>query len=275
MGGREHDEAAQLEAELGIRHEPSIAGVFSGAWQVHSKGYTVTVKSKPWWGETCQAAYDEYREDNSPETRRAFWAAVKAAKREFFDEKVTEISVDHKRPWDLMVWIQERKNPPCKAIQFNGQPCHTTDQLWQALHGTYNAANNRPVDLSILDDLPTLAAREWPEFSELELRQALEACSSCSAPGPDHVTWRHLKAILSIPDCTVLILRLANACIDVGHWPEDFTVPHFSNWTPVESTVVQLEWLEFLAEIWVRSSLAYSNQLQPTSQILKIGLQLE
>ncbi|KAJ3527773.1 hypothetical protein NMY22_g9661 [Coprinellus aureogranulatus] len=200
----------------------AIAGVFSGAWQVHSKGYTITVKSKPWWGETCQTAYDEYREDNSPETRRAFRAAVRAAKREFFDEKVTEISVDHKRPWDLMAWIQERKNPPREAIQFNGQPCHTTDQLWQALHGTYNAANNRPVDLSILDNLPTLEAREWPEFSELELRQALEACSSRSAPGPDHVTWRHLKAILSIPDCTVLILCLANACINVGHWPKHF-----------------------------------------------------
>ncbi|KAJ3522438.1 hypothetical protein NMY22_g11892 [Coprinellus aureogranulatus] len=200
----------------------NIAGMFSGAWQVHSKGYTITVKSKPWWGETCQAAYDEYREDKSPDTRRVFRAAVRAAKREFFDEKVAEISIDHKRPWDLMAWIQERKNPPCEAIQFNGQPCHTTDQLWQALHGTYNAANNRPVDLSILDDLPTLAAREWPEFSELELRQALEACSSRSAPGPDHVTWRHLKAILSIPDCTVLILRLANACIDVGHWPKHF-----------------------------------------------------
>ncbi|KAJ3502935.1 hypothetical protein NMY22_g18421 [Coprinellus aureogranulatus] len=142
--------------------------------------------SKPWWGETCQTAYDEYREDNSPETRRAFRAAVRAAKREFFDKKVTEISIDHKRTWDLMAWIQERKNPPCEAIQFNGQPCHTTDQLWQVLHATYNAANNRPVDLSILDDLPTLVAREWPEFSELELRQALEACSSCSAPGPDH-----------------------------------------------------------------------------------------
>ncbi|KAJ3520538.1 hypothetical protein NMY22_g12711 [Coprinellus aureogranulatus] len=174
----------------------NIAGVFSGAWQAHSKGYTITVKSKPWWGEMCQTAYDEYREDNSPETRRAFRSAVRAAKREFFDEKVTEISIDHKRPWDLMAWIQERKNPPCEAIQFNGQPCHTTDQLWQALHGTYNAANNH--------------------------RQALEACSSRSAPGPDHVTWRHLKAVLSIPDCTVLILRLANACIDVGHWPKHF-----------------------------------------------------
>ncbi|KAJ3520391.1 hypothetical protein NMY22_g12781 [Coprinellus aureogranulatus] len=70
----------------------NIAGVFSGAWQAHSKGYTITVKSKPWWGETCQAAYDEYREENSPDTRRAFRAAVRAAKREFFDEKVTEIS---------------------------------------------------------------------------------------------------------------------------------------------------------------------------------------
>ncbi|KAJ3503714.1 hypothetical protein NMY22_g18152 [Coprinellus aureogranulatus] len=199
-----------------------IASVFSGAWQAHSKGYTITVNPKPWWGETCQAVYDEYREDNTPDTRHAFQAPVRVAKQEFFDEKVTEISINHKRPWDLMAWIQERKNPPCEAIQFNRQPCHTTDQLWQALHGTYNTVNNRLVDLSILDNLPTLEAREWPEFSKLELRQALEACSSRSAPGPDHVTWRHLKAVLSVPDCTVLILHLANACVDVGHWPKHF-----------------------------------------------------
>ncbi|KAJ3502826.1 hypothetical protein NMY22_g18454 [Coprinellus aureogranulatus] len=156
---------------------------------VHSKRYTITVKFKPWWGETCQAVYDKYREDNSPDTCCAFCAAVRAAKQEFFDNKVTEISIDHKPLWDLMARIQ--------AIQFNGQPCHTTNQLWQAQHGTYNAAKDRPVNLSILVNLPSLEPREWPVFSELELRQAPEVCLSRSAPGPDHVTWRHLKAILS------------------------------------------------------------------------------
>ncbi|KAJ3493510.1 hypothetical protein NMY22_g20200 [Coprinellus aureogranulatus] len=28
-----------------------------------------------------------------------------------FGKKVMEVSIDHKRPWDLMAWIQEHKNP--------------------------------------------------------------------------------------------------------------------------------------------------------------------
>ena len=64
-----------------------------------------------------------------------------------------------------MDWVKEHKNPPCEAIQHNGQPCHNLDQLWGALHSTYNAANDRPVDLSLLDELPDEPVREWPVFS--------------------------------------------------------------------------------------------------------------
>jgi hypothetical protein len=96
------------------------------------------------------------------------------------------------------------------------------DALWDALHNTYNAASNRPVDTSILDNLPDEDKREWPEFSELKLRQALEACSSCSALGPDHITWRHLKITLALPTCTKVLLALANGYINEGHWPKEF-----------------------------------------------------
>ncbi|RXW14227.1 hypothetical protein EST38_g11621 [Candolleomyces aberdarensis] len=64
--------------------------------------------------------------------------------------------------------------------------------------------------------------RAWPEFSLLELRQALEACSSRSASGPDHILWRHLKQILALPQCADIIIALANGCIESGHWPKQF-----------------------------------------------------
>ena len=66
-------------------------------------------------------------------------------------------------------WIKERKNPPSEAIQFNGEPCHELGQLWGALHGTYNAANDRPIDTSVLELLEDLDVQEWPVFSSLEL----------------------------------------------------------------------------------------------------------
>jgi hypothetical protein len=68
-----------------------------------------------------------------------------------------------------MAWVKERKNPPCEAIQFNGQPCHELGDLWDALHNTYNSASDREVDFTMLDELLEEPAREWPEFSELEL----------------------------------------------------------------------------------------------------------
>jgi hypothetical protein len=60
------------------------------------------------------------------------------------------------------------------------------------------------------------------KFSAAELEDALEACSSISSPGPDHVTWAHLKVVLATPGCTGRILALADACMAVGHWPSHF-----------------------------------------------------
>jgi hypothetical protein len=45
---------------------------------------------------------------------------------------------------------------------------------------------------------------------------------SHSAPGPDNVTWTHLKRIL--PDSVISgkILSLAKVCLWVGYWPSHF-----------------------------------------------------
>jgi len=56
----------------------------------------------------------------------------------------------------------------------------------------------------------------------LELTQALHACSSSSAPGPNHVTWGMLKHLSANPHIASLFLGLAEACIQVGHWPAHF-----------------------------------------------------
>jgi len=95
-------------------------------------------------------------------------------------------------------------------------------ELRDALHNTYNSAANRPCDLSVLDDLPDLPAREWAPFSALELQEALAACSSLSSPGPDHVTWVHLKKIVAEPQCLDVSITLANSCLTVGRWPKHF-----------------------------------------------------
>ena len=48
------------------------------------------------------------------------------------------------------------------------------------------------------------------------------ACSSHSSPGPDHVTWSHLKHWCHLPGVALLFTRIAEACLTLGHWPEHF-----------------------------------------------------
>ena len=55
-----------------------------------------------------------------------------------------------------------------------------------------------------------------------EMNDALRACSNNSAPGPDHITWKHLKVLVADPDVSRVLLALANACLRVGHWPKTF-----------------------------------------------------
>ena len=121
-----------------------------------------------------------------------------------------------------MSWVKQRKLPAVEAIRFQGQPCNDLPDLWRALHQSYNAAANRSVDLSVLDEVSSQATRSWVPFSLLEMQEALKACSNVSAPGPDHITWRYLKHISSNNTCAVGILSLANACLSLHHWPRHF-----------------------------------------------------
>jgi hypothetical protein len=147
---------------------------------------------------------------------------MRAAKREFFEERIHEVAFSNQRPWDLMAWTKQRNLPSHEAISFRGSPCVGLDDLWAALDGSYNAASDRPVDMSFLDPLAPAPGREWVAFSSLELREALSACSSRSAPGPDHITWSSLKHWCASAEVTALFVRVANACLTLGHWPTHF-----------------------------------------------------
>ena len=76
-----------------------------------------------------------------------------------------------------MSWVKQRKLPAVEAIRHEGLPCNSLPDLWHALHLSYNAAANRSVQLSILDDVPWLAPWPWVSFSMLEMSEALKACS--------------------------------------------------------------------------------------------------
>ena len=54
-----------------------------------------------------------------------------------------------------MSWVKQRKLLAVEAIRFQGQPCNDLPDLWSALHQSYNAAADRSIDLSVLDEVPS------------------------------------------------------------------------------------------------------------------------
>jgi len=55
-----------------------------------------------------------------------------------------------------------------------------------------------------------------------EFRLALVNCNNSSTPGPDKLSWSHLKIILKDDNCLNFIINITNAYIEVGYWPSHF-----------------------------------------------------
>lgn len=121
-----------------------------------------------------------------------------------------------------MNWINRHKLPATEAIKFNGQLYISPDSLWGTFYDTFNHVVNRQVDVDILNEIENKAILLWEPFSKHEFRKAISKCNNLSAPGPDKITWHHLKIILKQEECLSNIINIANAYINLGHQPNYF-----------------------------------------------------
>ena len=121
-----------------------------------------------------------------------------------------------------MNWINKCKLSAIEAIKYNGQPCLSPDSLWRALHSFFNTALHRQVDVNVLNKIGSKTTSFWKPFSKEEFKQAINKCNNSSAPGPDKLTWHHLKFILKQDECSINIIIIADACINLGHWSSYF-----------------------------------------------------
>jgi len=78
-------------------------------------------------------------------------------------------------------------------------------------------SKNRPVNTRLLIELPQADGIKWPPFSSQEFRDAIAKYSSSSTLGPDHVSWRHLKALISHNTCLKKLVQIANTCITLEY----------------------------------------------------------
>jgi len=123
-----------------------------------------------------------------------------------------------------MNWTKQKKLPTIEAINHDGQPCLTLDSLWNTLHKSFNSAQNRQVDLNILDEIKRKPPQKWSLFSKNEFLSVISKCKDSSAPGPDKLLWRHLKSIIQNNDCLANIINIADSCITLGYWPNYFKI---------------------------------------------------
>ena len=140
----------------------------------------------------------------------------------YFDEKIQEITNKRKDPWKLTNWINRRKLPATRTIKHNDQLCLSPESLWDILHSTFNTAQNRPININILNEIDCKPVSLWNPFSKKEFKQVIVKYNNSSTPGPDKLLWRHLKSIVKQDECLVNIINIANMCINLGHWPNYF-----------------------------------------------------
>ena len=62
-------------------------------------------------------------------------------------------------------------------------------------------------------------------FSKEEFRSTITDCNNSSTPGPDKLSWSHLKTILKHNECLTNIINIVNACINLSYWPSYFKRP--------------------------------------------------
>jgi len=80
------------------------------------------------------------------------------------------------------------------------------------------------VDTTILDEISDKSVIPWPEFSREEFKLALSNCNNSSAPGPDKLSWNHLKIIFENNEYLDNFIQIANFCINLGYLPSHFKI---------------------------------------------------
>ena len=117
-----------------------------------------------------------------------------------------------------MNWVWKWKLLATEAIHFNGRPYIKLDDLWQALHLSFNSAHNYYININILDIIPLKHISKWKHFSKEEFKDTISKYNNSSAPRPNKILWKILKQIINNNVYLNFIINIVNACINLGHW---------------------------------------------------------
>ena len=120
------------------------------------------------------------------------------------------------------LFLYECRLPAIKVIKYNDQLYLTIDNLWNALYSSFNTTLHHHVDINILNKVDDKLPSSQNSFSKKKLTRTITNCNNSSTPGLNKLLWSHLKTILKDNRCLSNIIRIANACIDLGYWSSHF-----------------------------------------------------
>ncbi|KAF8678982.1 hypothetical protein AX14_004665, partial [Amanita brunnescens Koide BX004] len=199
-----------------------IADDILKSWNRNAKTPRVGGKANSWWTAECQQAKDAYLAARTRDNQRLYDFTTKAARMDFFNRKIDQMSANDS-PWEGVRWTKPRPPPKFSTILRDGKPIPDVETLFDTMHAHFStSAAAEHVSWKTINEIPQHPERSFPLISLKELWDALRPTTNSSAPGPDHVTWRHLKLALSIPDTDATLVRLFNNVCREGTWPSHF-----------------------------------------------------
>jgi len=86
----------------------------------------------------------------------------------------------------------------------------------------FNTALYQQIDTEVFEEIVDKSPSFWVLFSKEEFRSVIANCNNSSTPGPDKLSWSHLKTVLKYNECLTNIINIVNTYIDLGYWPAYF-----------------------------------------------------
>ncbi|KAF8685346.1 hypothetical protein AX14_004030 [Amanita brunnescens Koide BX004] len=195
----------------------NISTAIRTAWNAHSKLPRIDSNPNTWWNDDCQSAKDHYLLHRTRANLNAYNTATKLARQEFFMHKI-EMMTANNAPWEGIRWTKPRPPPKFSTILDNGCPIPDVTSLFDVMHRHFSSASSQDVSDDFLNNIPQLEPRSWPPISSKEVQDMLRLTSNASAPGPDGLTWHHLKELCGVENFLDSVVILFNNICEYGVW---------------------------------------------------------
>ena len=124
------------------------------------------------------------------------------------------------KPWEGICWTKPCPPPSYSQICSDGHIVTSQTDLFNVMHNQFVKTDLlSTVDWDFVNSIESRPTRAAPWISALEVTQALQSTSNMSAPGPDHITWRLLKSVLSSDAVVDGLTFFFNQIFDSSIWP--------------------------------------------------------